>query len=103
MARELPPEQLTIKPTERSWRINIETPRGQDYNITAFRETIGIEDGTNKVIYQKQDHSVSRYLTPIAAETVTLGNGTTLSAADVATALTLFIEKWRLEDLTPAE
>ncbi len=108
------PNQLTIMATilgtsdygplvrlRRTWRTTIESQTQQPVVITAHREELWhTADGT----LVRQDQSagaVRRSLSDVVAETVTLTDGTVLSALQVAEAVERFLEQWDAEDLTP--
>jgi hypothetical protein len=91
-----------ITKVRRTWRTNLESATQQPVVITAYREELWhTADGT----LVRQDQSagaVRRSLSDVVAETVTLSDGTVLSAPQVAEAVECFLEQWDAEDLAKA-
>lgn len=103
MASESITENVTLTTQERTWRIQIETQRGEDYLLEAFRETVRTIDGEAFGAPDKNAGVVRRALSKAALDTVTLDSGKTISVLELAEALVKHIETWRAEDLTPVE
>lgn len=99
MATDLGSETVTVTKSRRTWRINVETPRGQDYVLTAHRELV--KQAGEDVISQTRETDVSRALSAVADQTVELSDGLEISPLQIAEALALFIERWDTEDRTP--
>lgn len=98
MARTRTISKPAVSEEDRTWRANIETPRDGNYSIQVYREVISrAEDGT--VVSAVQNFSpVNRLAADVAAETVTLANGTVVPVALVLAALPLFFDRWAEED-----
>lgn len=97
MAIDQGSETVTIKTEERTWRIQIETPKGADASITIFREVVRyLPDGT--VLSKEAGGEVRRSLSQVAAQAFQLKSGT-MTGADVAGALAAIADVWRAEDL----
>lgn len=97
MAKIIKTETKEVTISRRCWRINIETPEGQDYKLTAYREQVETDQNGEKK--REQSGAVGRSLSTVAAQTVTLTDGTVLTPIQVAEGLSAFIEKWEDEDL----
>jgi hypothetical protein len=83
--------------TERTVMIQINTPRSNpNYQITARRERLISDNGDPEVVVGHVD--VYRGLFDVAIETVTV-NGKTLSVAELATAVSMLIDRWAEEDV----
>ena len=85
----------------RTWRTNIESQVNQPVVISAHREQLECSEDKTIISQNQNAGVVSRSLMSVISETVTLHDGTELSALQVAEAVELFIEKWDAEDLTP--
>lgn len=83
---------------ERTWRATIETPRGGPYSIHIHRERVQKDAAGNAVAVAPVATPVHRFANAIAGESVTLANGTTISAAAILEALPLFFDRWASED-----
>lgn len=94
-------ETLTVTTVQRTWRIHVFSDFGTDYRVEYLREEIRkLPDNT--VIGRNQTlPNVSRGLAAVAAETVTLTSGKTISGAELAEALSRFGDKWAAEDAAP--
>jgi hypothetical protein len=90
----------TVREIRRTTRIYIASPVNEPVVISANRETI-LCDETDTLIAQKPSGSVTRNLPDVQSEEVTLPDGLVLSAAQVALAVELFIEKWDAPTATP--
>ena len=84
---------------ERTWRANIETPRGGDYSIQVYRQ-ISYLDEDGEVVGKTELNTtpVSRMAKDIVKESVTLPDGTEVPAALILAALPLFFDRWAEED-----
>jgi hypothetical protein len=88
---------IAVTTQERTWRVNIETPKGADPVVTVYREVVRTgPDGA--VISKEMSGTASRGLTAIAAESHTL-NGKTLTMAELAGFIALIADAWRTEDI----
>ena len=81
-----------IQSETRTWRINIETPRGVVPVITAHRELIKTADG--ELIGSSPMPAVERNVGSVISETVTLASGKVVSVADMVEAIPAFIDRW---------
>ena len=88
-----------VKLEKRTWRANIETPKGQPYSIQIFRQETKLDED-NAVVGESKflTSPVRRMATDIASESVTLGDGTVVQAAHILAALPLFFDRWATED-----
>lgn len=101
MAKHIDSSSLTVTTERRTWRINIEAAKNASPVLTAHRELIRTVDG--EVIARDQSAgTVTRALSAVAAEKVTLQSGAVLTPAQIAEALVALIEAWEIEDETPA-
>ena len=100
MATEQGTSTIVVTTEERTWRTNIETPKGGDPVVTAYRETIKtLSDGT--VLGRDQmSIRVDRSFSSTVAndDKVTLLNGKVISAVEMAEAVAAFIDMWRHQD-----
>lgn len=93
-------ETIAIKTEERTWRINIETPKGGDPVVTVHREIVRTgPDG--EIISQEPSGSVSRSLSVTAKQDFTIGKKT-YTTAEIAGAISVISDTWRTEDITAA-
>ena len=44
-----------VKAEQRTWRVNIEAPKGGDYTLSAFRETLGLDSAGAAQSHGKRD------------------------------------------------
>jgi hypothetical protein len=101
MATETPinAAKAPVKLEERTWRANIETPRGGAYSIQVYRQQTKLdEDGTVVGESKMLTTPVQRLATAIQNEQVTIPGGTVVTAAQVLAALPLFFDRWATED-----
>lgn len=97
MAIDQGTETLAITTQERTWRINIETPKGGDAVVTVHREKVRTyPDGT--VISREMVAEVRRSLSATAAQQITLG-GNTYTVAEIAGVISAIADAWREEDI----
>lgn len=96
MAITMSDETVTLGITERSARVQIETPYGGVPVIEIFRETVKIANG--EMVSKSDWTKVSRRAPDIMKETVTLHSGAVVSAAQIAEAIAVFGDKWAAED-----
>jgi hypothetical protein len=96
-------ETLTITKSERTWRTNIETPKGVPPTVQAYREVIGTDPAGN-ILSRDTSIRVDRTMlaTIEAGDAVTLRNGKTITASEMAEAIPAFIDLWREHDLAAA-
>ena len=73
---------------------------GADVQIRAFRQVACLKDGVPYPSPMERSYMVQRQLSGIASDTVTLSDGTVLTAAQVAEALERFTDKYAQEDNT---
>lgn len=88
---------VPVSEEERTWRANIETPRGGNYSIQVFRETVQKDAAGNVVAVVQSTVPVRRLASAIAGESVTLANGTVVPASTILSALPLFFDRWATE------
>lgn len=86
----------------RTWRTNIESAVGAPVTITAHREELLRTEDLTIIKRDQNAGVVTRALSAVAGETVTLDDGTELTAVQVALAVEAFLEKWDAEDIAPA-
>lgn len=94
MAIQLENKTVEIQSTQRTWRVNIEAPDGQDIILTACRELVQKIDG-EKIKTRIPD--VTRALSKVSSETISLRDGATLSVAQIAEGLSGLIDRWETE------
>jgi len=97
MSTTIGTETVAITTTERTWRVQIETPRGQDPVVVALREFIKT-DPNGGVISQMQSGMTRRQLSAIASESVTAG-GVTVTYAQLAELIATAADTFRAQDL----
>lgn len=91
---------LALKTEERTWRINIETPKGGDPVVTVHREIVRTgPDGA--IISRDPAGTVQRGLSAVATESHKVG-GHTYSTAEVAGVIAAMADAWRQEDIAAA-
>lgn len=101
MSKHIDSSSLTVDTVKRTWRVTVDCPVGASPHLTAHRELIRTVDG--EVIARDQHAgTVTRTLSDVASEKVTLGDGTVLTPAHIAEALASTIEIWETEDETLA-
>ncbi len=84
---------------ERTYRTVIETPREGAYSVRVCRENIWkAEDGTI-LDARPIEATLLRVASGIAEESVTLADGTVITAAAVIESLPLFFDRWADEDI----
>lgn len=101
MATTLSTDTLTITTTERTWRTTIESQAGADYILTAHRETVR-KAGATLIAKDQNAGVVTRALSVVLGEEHICEDGTIVTPAHVAEALTAWIDGWRAADLAPA-
>jgi len=98
MAIDQGTETIAVNTQERTWRINIETQRGVDPVVTAFRETVRTgPDG--EVISKEISGNTSRALSAVAAQAFTVA-GKSYTSAEIAVVIAMIADTWRQEDIT---
>ncbi len=95
MAIDLGTSTVTLSSQERTWRINLETPLGQDPTITVYREDIK-KDGNNAIVSQENAKMLSRNLSAVASEAHTVGDKT-YTLAELATVIAAVADAWSQE------
>ncbi len=105
MAIDQGTETMIIASQERTWRVNIETAKGEDPVVTVWREVVRTApDGS--VISRESAGDFSRSLSEVAAETITVPGSSpaiTLTMAQLAAAIAATADQWRLQDIAAAE
>lgn len=100
MAKHISSSSLTVDTERRTWRIQVECPKGASPTLQAHRELIRSVDGV--IIARDQNAgTVVRALSVVAAEEIELHDGTVLTPAHIAEALVALIETWETEDEAP--
>lgn len=97
MAIDQGTKTIAIASQERTWRINIETPRGADPVVTVFRETVSTDPDGN-VIANEKSVVVTRALSAIADKSYSVG-GVSLTGAQIAGIIAGVADAWREEDI----
>lgn len=90
-----------VREIRRTTRIDIQSPVNAPVNITATREMI-VCDSDDAIISQKFVAAFTKTIPGVESEVVTLPGDIELTAAQVAKAVELFVEKWD-EELLQAE
>lgn len=93
---------LTVRTSERTWRVEIETARGQVPTITAHRETIRVAG--EDLISRETGIVVRRSLDELeqSKDSVT-AYGITVTALQMAALVAAFVDQWREQDLAAAD
>lgn len=97
MAVERPITNAPVVEEERTWRANIETPRGGNYSIQIFREVVQKDSEGNVVAVRQLTAPVHRMAAAIQTESVMVG-GNVVPATLILAALPLFFDRWAEED-----
>lgn len=85
---------------DRTYRAVIEAPLVGPYHIAVYREDVLRDAGGAVIQTTKVAAPVLRLASAIAAETVTLTDGSVISAAAIFEAFPLFFDRWASEDIT---
>lgn len=94
MAIDLGSETQTISKQERTWRVNIETPRDTDPTVTVFREKVQTSpDGS--VVYE--NNTINRSLSATAEQSFTV-NDKTYTTGEIAQVISAIADTWAQED-----
>lgn len=84
---------------ERTYRAVIEASLTGPYNIAVYRETV-LRDSGGTVLSRTNVPAVAvRIAADIVNETVTISNGSEISAGSIFDALPLFFDRWAAEDI----
>lgn len=83
----------TVKSLNRTWRVNVEMPYGSDVTVQAYRERLDADPTTGDV-GKTQTLAVSVTLKDVAADSVTLKDGTKLTVSQINEGLLLAVEAW---------
>lgn len=91
---------ITVNRQVRTWRTNIESAYGTVPSVTAFRETLQINEADQTVLSKVPSGQIQRSFSDAVAngDKVTLSDGTVLSIAQMAEAIPVFIELWAAQD-----
>ena len=92
---------VTINSQERTWRVNIETAKGQDPVVTAYREEVKTaSDGT--IVSKESNTQTQRSLSTVAKETQPFTPTTpgVVTGVELATLIADRIDMWRKADMT---
>lgn len=100
MAIDQGTETIEIATEERTWRINIETPKGGEAMITVYRETVKTGPA-GEIILKQPSADVRRRLSDIATQSYTVG-GNVYTTAEIAGVIAAIADIWREEDLAAA-
>jgi len=91
------------KQKNRTWRVGIESTFNSVFDMVFHREHVIYTENPVELIKQDRNRTVRRRLPDIVDDTVTLPDGTTLSAMQVAIAIEMFSDKYTLEDIAAEE
>ena len=98
-------ENMDVIISKRSWRTEFNTGEGEPYSVTSYQEETKRKDGEVTPFAKMRKKNVSRIIleadgtpTAVAAETVTLADGTIIAMGQILEAGSLFSDKWRAED-----
>ena len=97
MSTTIGTETVAVTTTERTWRVQIETPRGQDPIVVAFREFVKT-DPNGGVISQMQSGMTRRQLSAISGQFVKAA-GVTVTYAQLAELIAQAADDFRTQDL----
>lgn len=94
---------LAVTSRERSWRINIETPKGADPVVTVFRQTVKTADAGSTVAIDAAP-AAQRNLSAVATETQPFTPATpgVVTGAELATLVANRGDMWRMADIAAA-
>lgn len=100
MAITRPITATAIEEEERTWRANIETPRGQEaaWAIQIYRETVQKDSEGNYLNAIQSMTPVVRLAEAVAGERVTLSDSTELQVSSLYEALMILFDRWAEED-----
>ena len=91
------PVSISLSPVRRTWRSQFFSDFGADPRIEAFRERVYLNNGS--LDSREPLPQISRQLSTVASETVTLGSGKTITAMEMEEAMAAFFDKWETEDM----
>jgi hypothetical protein len=100
MAITISTETIAVTTEERTWRVNIETPRGEVPTVTVFREVVRT-DAPGAVISRVQGATISRQADAVAEQSFTAA-GITVTGAQLASLVAQAADQWRQEDIAAA-
>jgi len=96
-----------LKKTNRTWRTTIETPFGGASNwlMRIHREDFIYNDVDGSLISKENTNTVNRNFLNVMSEQVVLASdpSITITVAQIAEAIEIAVDKWKLEDLAAAE
>lgn len=95
MAIDLPQQTLTIAPKRRTWRVELFTELGTDYQIRVWRETVWLDSESGEVIKTRKDPD------PITRNFSGLQDNPT--ALQVAANIVALADQWDEEERTRQE
>ena len=97
MAIDQGTETIAVTSEERTWRVNIETPKGGDPVVTVWRETVRTgQDGA--VLSRETVASVERALSKVADQMFDVGKSV-CSVGEIAETIAVIADTWRQEDI----
>jgi hypothetical protein len=102
MAIDQGTEVIALTSQERTWRINIETPKGGEPVVTVWRETVKTASDGSIISREGVGRPVERSLSAIAGQTYNVG-GKTYTTAEIAGAIAVIADAWRQEDIAAAQ
>jgi hypothetical protein len=100
MAITMGTETVALTIEERTWRVNIETPRGEVPIVTVFREIIRA-DASGAVVSREVGPVASRAADAVAADQFT-ADGVTVTGAQLAALIAQAADQWRQADIAAA-
>jgi hypothetical protein len=89
-----------VKSEQRTWRANIESPKGGDYVLTAWRENIGY-DAQGGRLSRTDAPTVTRSAAAMAAAKeppFVCSDGTEISVAHLIESVSGLIDRWAVAD-----
>lgn len=96
MAIDRGTKNVALSSEERTWRINIETPKNGDPVVTIYREVIASDaDG---IISKTPSAAVTRSLSATAGKSIKIGSST-VTVGDIANLIANLADAWRQEDI----
>lgn len=89
---------LPVSATNRTVRVQIDVPYQGTPVVEVFRETLHL-DGNGGCLLKDPWTSLSRTYAAVAAQSVTLSGGKTVTGAEMYEAIAAFCDMWKLEGL----
>ena len=89
-----------VKSEQRTWRVNIEAPKGGDYTLTAWRESLGL-DAAGAKQSRAEAPTVTRAASVLIAAKeppFVCADGTSITVAHLIEAVSGLVDRWDAAD-----